>query len=36
MEVIAASFGQFMPYVFIIIVIGLIWDFVIRAFGGRL
>lgn len=36
MDIIATSFGQFMPYVFWIIVIGLVWDMVIRAFRGWL
>lgn len=36
MDIIATSFGQFMPYVFIIIVVGLVWDMVIRAFRGWL
>lgn len=37
MDIIATSFGQFLPYVFVIAVVGLCWDMVIRAFtGGRL
>ena len=36
MGVIANSFGQFMPYVFVICVLGIIWDMVIRAFRGWL
>lgn len=35
MDIIATSFGQFMPYVFIIIVFGIITDIVTRAFEGR-
>lgn len=33
---IVNSFAQFMPYVFVIIVVGFVWDKVISAFGGRL
>lgn len=36
MEIIVNSFAQFMPYVFIIIVLGLVWDMVLRAFRGWL
>lgn len=36
MEIIANSFAQFMPYVFIMIVVGLCWDMVLRAFRGWL
>lgn len=35
MYIIANSFGQFMPYVFVIIVFGIVTDIVIRAFTGR-
>ena len=35
MLIIAESFGQFMPWVFCIIVFGIISDTVIRAFEGR-
>ena len=35
MEIILTSFGQFMPYVFVIIVLGIVTDIVIRAFTGR-
>lgn len=35
MEIIAKSFGQFLPYVFIIIVFGIVCDIVLRAFEGR-
>lgn len=35
MIVIANSFAQFMPVVFIIIVFGLLWDFCVSAFRGR-
>lgn len=34
MEVIASSFAQFMPYVFVICVVGIVWDHVISAFRG--
>ncbi len=34
MSFIVNSFAQFMPYVFVIIVVGLIWDKVISAFRG--
>ena len=36
MYVIVASFAQFLPYVFYIIVLGIVWDMVLRAFRGRL
>lgn len=36
MEVIASSFAQFLPYVFCICVIGIVWDMVIRAMRGWL
>lgn len=37
MEIIVVSFAQFMPYVFVICIVGIIWDMVISAFrGGRL
>lgn len=36
MEVIITSFGQFMPHVFVLLVVGIIWDHVIRAFRGWL
>lgn len=35
MQIIAMSFAQFLPYVFIMIVLGMIWDMVISAFRGR-
>ena len=35
MQIIAVSFAQFLPYVFIMIVLGLLWDMVIGAFRGR-
>ena len=35
MNIIALSFAQFMPVVFLIIVFGLLWDFIISAFRGR-
>lgn len=34
MEVILNSFGQFMPYIFMLCVVGIIWDKVISAFQG--
>lgn len=34
-NIIAISFAQFMPIVFLIIVFGLLWDFCISAFRGR-
>lgn len=35
MSEIVQGFGQFMPYVFMINVVGIIWDMVISAFFGR-
>lgn len=35
MNIIALSFAQFMPVVFLIIVFGLLWDFIISAFRGH-
>lgn len=35
MLTILNSFGQFLPYVFVIIVVGMIFDMVISAFRGR-
>lgn len=35
MEVILNSFGQFMPYIFMLCVVGIIWDKVISTFMGR-
>lgn len=35
MNIIAISFAQFMPIVFLIIIFGLFWDFCICAFRGR-
>ena len=35
MTVIANSFAQFMPVVFIIITFGLLWDYCISAFRGH-
>lgn len=34
MAEIVQGFGQFMPYVFELIVVGLIWDRVVSAFQG--
>lgn len=31
---IIQGFGQFMPYVFMLVVTGIIWDHVISAFQG--
>ncbi len=37
MQLIAVTFGQFLPFVFILCVVGLVWDKIISAFrGGRL
>lgn len=36
MDVIANSFGQFLPYVFVICCYGIVFDLVIRAFRGWL
>jgi len=35
MNEIVQGFGQFMPYVFMLIVVGIIWDKVVSAFEGR-
>ena len=35
MSEIVQGFGQFMPYVFMLIVVGIIWDKVVSAFEGR-
>lgn len=35
MDIIVNSLAQFMPYVFMIVVVGLIWDGVISAFKGK-
>lgn len=35
MSEIIQGFGQFMPYVFMLQVVGIIWDNVISAFRGR-
>ena len=35
MDIIVNSLAQFMPYVFMIIVVGIIWDNVISTFRGR-
>ena len=34
MQEIIQGYGQFMPYVFMICVVGIIWDKVINAFMG--
>lgn len=37
MQLVAVTFGQFLPYVFILCVVGIVWDKVISAFrGGKL
>ena len=37
MQLVAVTFGQFLPFVFILTVVGLVYDKVISAFrGGRL
>lgn len=36
MTQIIDGFGQFLPYVFTLICVGIVWDMVLRAFwGGR-
>lgn len=35
MTIIVNSFMQFLPYVFMVVVVGIIWDKVISAFEGR-
>ncbi len=34
MLIIINSFAQFMPYIFMLVVVGIIWDKVISAFQG--
>lgn len=34
MNEIILGYAQFMPYVFMLLVVGIIWDKVISAFGG--
>lgn len=34
MQYILNSFAQFMPYIFMLCVVGIIWDKVISAFQG--
>lgn len=36
MNEIIQGFGQFMPYVFMLQVVGIIWDMVVSAFRGWL
>lgn len=37
MQIVAVTFGQFLPYVFILCVVGIVWDKIISAFrGGKL
>lgn len=35
MEEIITSFAQFMPAIFMLHVVGIIWEFVVDAFRGR-
>lgn len=35
MGIILESFAQFMPALFMLHVVGIIWDFVVDAFRGR-
>lgn len=36
-EIIAVTFGQFLPHVFVLCCVGIVYDHVITAFrGGRL
>ena len=35
MGIILESFAQFMPALFMLLVVGIIWDFVVDAFRGR-
>lgn len=35
MNEIATSFAQFMPYVFFVITLGIVWDMVLSAFRGH-
>lgn len=35
MDIIVNSLAQFMPYVFFICVVGIVWDKVVSAFMGR-
>ena len=35
MGTIITSFGQFMPYIFMLHVVGIIWELVVDAFRGR-
>ena len=34
MVTLLTSFGQFMPYVFVYLSVGLLWNFVFRYFTG--
>lgn len=35
MGVFLSSLGYFLPYVFLLHVVGIIWEMVVRAFRGR-
>lgn len=35
MGIILESFAQFMPALFMLHVVGIVWDFVVDAFRGR-
>lgn len=35
MSEIVQGFGQFMPYVFMLQIVGIIWDRVVSSFFGR-
>lgn len=35
MQIIVEGFAQFLPYVFMLSVVGIIWDSVLSAFRGR-
>ncbi len=34
MSIIINSFAQFLPYIFMLVVVGIVWDKVISAFQG--
>lgn len=37
MQIVAITFAQFLPYVFVLCCVGIVYDYVISAFrGGRL
>ncbi len=35
MQVVIEGFAQFLPYVFMLTVVGIIWDSVLSAFRGK-